>query len=520
MENRTTRRVCVLALVLLGIVLRAWSFQWNDRLQGDVGLFALTAREFVESGALAYPIKYEYSDRVAYCGRRSVASQHPPLFPLLAGVGGRLLATDDTFVLLKLLAAMGGLALLAVFAARALRPRAAGAIAGLALLAVAPMLVDFSANGSPYVWSGLLLLIATILVGRVGDGRAKDFVLAGLLSGLAPQVHSALWAVPAAFLVVGALQYRRVPLRCALAFGATALFALAPWVVWSLKHFGAPFYSYEPHVHWTNLGLAREGIFDGVVTWRWVEPVWSDVIATLVGTAAETGGRMVHGLWVDGGPGAMVLALVGILVPFGVFRLRVLSLLPAVAYLLLVLTLPFRDRFVVPLLPLYYLAAGSGFAALWYGGRRVLGAAAVGAALLWMVPAYTESPRTRYYANDVRHRDAYAAMLPVARRFATLRPGPTLGYTATLDGGIAAAYHHRHPLIRGRSQGLPWEERRGDVVRKLARDFGVRYVWADRLTMDDVEDWFPDGRTVLDNGAFFVVELPKRGAGPIGVCVP
>ncbi len=48
-DRRLARVLLIIALIALvtGIILRIASFGWNDRLQGDVNLFALTAREFV-----------------------------------------------------------------------------------------------------------------------------------------------------------------------------------------------------------------------------------------------------------------------------------------------------------------------------------------------------------------------------------------------------------------------------------------------------------------------------------------
>ena len=118
MGTATRVQRLTLAVVLLGLSfgLRAWAFQWNDQLQGDVNLFALTAREFRDTGELRYPIKYEFSDQVPYCETRSVASQHPPLFPFVGGWLARFVDTDATFPILKVLSELGGMLLLLAFA--------------------------------------------------------------------------------------------------------------------------------------------------------------------------------------------------------------------------------------------------------------------------------------------------------------------------------------------------------------------------------------------------------------------
>lgn len=515
MSRRAALVACVTGLLLLGAVLRVWSFEWNDRVQGDIGLFALAAREFADSGQMEYPIKYEFSDRADYCSPRSVVSQHPPLFPWAAGLLARVTPGDDTFFWLKILSELGAILLLGWLALRALRAPGAGTLVPLGLVVLSPALVDFSANGSPYVWSGLLLLLAASLIGRVPRGRIGDYVLAGALSGLGPQLHPALYAVPAGFLLAGAAQWRRVPLVAFGAFLAAGASVAAPWLLWNWKHFGTPLYSYNPHVLWTNLGLAREGIYGDVVSWRWADVGWVGPVATAARTVVESAVEMVQGLWLDAGPGGLLLAVAGALALMRVEGPRfIYRLLPLSLYLALVLPFLYRDRFVVPLLPVFYQAAGIGFAMLAVRSRA-LASLLVALVVAWMSAGYFESPPTRYYRDDAPHRAAYTAMLPVARDFALLPPGTTLGASGTLDGGIAAAYYHRNLLVRGRSHGPPLESEPGDVLRKLRRDFGVRYVWADQFTVEQLEDVFPDARRVLDNGAFVVLKLP---GGQVGVC--
>ena len=162
--NDSARRLLLAAgllAIVAGVSLRVVSFTWNDRLQGDVNLFALTAREFAQNGRLHYPMKYEYSDNVDYLALHTPASQHPPLWPLVAGLLGKVLSTDNTFVVLKAMCEVIGAALLAVVAAMGLhRGYRTEAVAALSCLALSPMLVDFSANGSSYGASALILLLA------------------------------------------------------------------------------------------------------------------------------------------------------------------------------------------------------------------------------------------------------------------------------------------------------------------------------------------------------------------------
>lgn len=521
MKNGTTRRarLAVVALVLVGCALRIWAVAWNDRLQGDVNLFALSAREFAESGTLRYPMKYEYSDSVEYCAPHSTASQHPPLFPLAAGVIARGARTDATFPLLKLLSLAGGLTLLASVARRALPRGSAGGLSTLAFVGLSPTLVDFSGNGSPYVWAAWLLLASTDVVRRTAHLGVRGGAWAGVLAGIAPQIHSALAAIPVGLVVVGWLERRTLPARSVASFLGAAGAVGAPYFAWNLFHFGRPLYSYSPHVLWTNLGVAREGVWGDVVTWRWVDFDATDVARRATAQIAFDALAMVRAIPLDGSVAALALAVVG-----GAVLLRrtprrtVLCAVPILLYLALVLPLPYRDRFGVPILALAYVVAGTAVdASRGIARRGAFGLVAI--TLAWMTTGYFEEHRTRYYQDDGARRDAHALMLPVARRFARLPSGPTLGFSTTLTNGIEGVYVHRHPLVRGRSHGPAKESSPGEMARKLVRDFDVRYVWTDAFGRADVEASFPAAREVVGNGAYFVLELPPE-ASDGGVCAP
>ena len=167
-------------LLVAGVALRVASFAWNTRLQGDVSLFALTAREYVQHDRLYYPMKWEYSDQVSYKTLASPASQHPPLWPFAAGLLGKLFRTEDTFSLLKLLGEVTGIGLLAIVAFFGWRRRLwAATLAAVAFLALSPALVDYSANGSSYILSALLLTLAALLMTQHRPERIIDYVLAG-----------------------------------------------------------------------------------------------------------------------------------------------------------------------------------------------------------------------------------------------------------------------------------------------------------------------------------------------------
>jgi hypothetical protein len=366
---------------------------------------------------------------------------------------------------------------------------------------------------------GLLILLTTTLIGGFRLHEVRQYALAGALAGVAVQLHGSLIAVPASLVLFFLGRWREVRTAGQIAFAVVGLAVVAPWGLWSLRHFDIPFYSYAPHVLWIELGAAQEGIYGDVVTWRWTGAPVTDILGRVVRVALDGASHMVGAVVVDAGPTAPALAGLGLAVALRRAPRRAAEqLLPAALYLALVLTQAYRDRFAVALLPVVYLTAGAGAGALWDGvtalgiarvrWRRGLALLLVAAAIAWMAPLYFESPPTRYYARDTRYREWYEHMRPIARGLSALPRGATLGYALSLDGGLEAVYWHRQPFVRGTLHGPPREESKGETLQKLARDFDVRYLWADAFTVGELRALFPEGRVRLGNERFYVLELP------------
>ena len=129
-------------------------------------------------------MKYEFSDHVAYKALASPADQHPPLWPLAAGCLGKVLRTDNTFLLLKLLCEAVGIGLMAVVVyAGTRRRRPIETIVALAFVALAPELVDYSANGSMYILLAALLVVAALLLERFRPDCLFDYAWRGCYAG-------------------------------------------------------------------------------------------------------------------------------------------------------------------------------------------------------------------------------------------------------------------------------------------------------------------------------------------------
>jgi hypothetical protein len=512
-RSRTTYAAILGLLLLTGVGLRAASFVWNTRLQGDVNLFALTAREFVQHDRLYYPMKLDFSDHIPYKALASPADQHPPLWPLAAGLLGKLLRTDNTFPLLKLLCAATGVGLmLVVVYAGTRRRRPIETIVALAFVALAPELVDYSANGSPYILLAALLVLAALLLERFRPEHLFDYALAGVLCGVGIQAHSVMLLLPAAFLIFWLRASRGIPWKGIAVAVAAGLMTVIPWMLWNYHYFRTPFYSSSTYHFLTQFGLAKiAALGDGVTIGR-VRSVDAVFLTAYLRGMGQTARYFISTYYADVGPFCLVLLVAGWA---GLFRQRrraaLASLLPVLIYTLTVLLWATdRSRFVVPIIPLTYLVAAVGFAFLLRNRLpwRVLGWVCLTGTIAWSVVGYRDQPPTRYYQNDAEWAATYAKMLPLAQELGKREPGVVLGYAYILDGGIETVYWHRQPFVYGRE--LPPE-----TLNKVVEDFGVRYLWTQADMSEDVLTRFPRAREILANDVFHVFELPSFDLAPL-----
>ena len=490
-----------------GLGLRIASFGWNTRIQGDVNLMALTAREFVQHNRLYYPMIYGGAELRPFMTLNPVgspATQHPPLYPFLAGLIGKLVGGDDTFSYLKLLDEAGGLALLGALLWTALRRRdeAPAWLAAGAMAAAAPLLVDFSANGSPYILSTLAILLAILLIRAFRMERLRDYVLAGLICGLGLQFHTIVAGLPAAFVVLWIAERRHIRWAGIGLFVLAMALTLAPWMAWSEVTMG----QLRPPSSDYILGQLSITSYS-----QMLQPAVFGHYLKLIGSAdrgfAEMGYREV-------GPFLPILAAIGLYFLARTDRRALLAVaLPELAYLAIELAWPtFQFRFMVPAVLPLIVAAGFGFARLpgALGGRRWLGWA-VGGLLLagsigWSLPVYFHDPPTHYYGpgRETTIAKQYPHMQALASVLGQQPAGMTLGMASMLDQGIETVYWSHQPLVLG---GVKSDAK---ALRDHAAAYSVRYVWTDSTLKGTVEAAFPDAKVIGSDGPFVLYELAGK----------
>jgi len=512
-----TKSLFVLAIVslLCGVCLRFFSFGWNKPINGDVNLFVLTAREFVQNNRLFYPLKWEYSDNVEYVTFSSPSTQHPPLWPFLGGVVGKIFQIDDTFFVLKILTELIGISLLLVIVCTIFYTKWVNEVlVVICFMSLSPLLVDFSANASSYILSTFTIILANILMINFKPEQRYHYISAGVLCGIAFQIHSILIGLPLSFLIFWSWKKTLLKnTRNISMFFVAFLVILTPWIVWNLYYFGKPFYSYSSYFLLKNLGLMHVGIYDDIITARIVDNInivfviQKYVELFIIALRSFVIVYILSELSVFGS----VLFVIGLIKLIRYEKeLAISLLLPNFAYIIVMLLwVTFKYRFLVPILPIGYIVAAFGFTELYQkrGIPRFISKVCLLGFIAWIALGFFDQPEpTRYYMEDSERTENYIKMQSLALKLKEIRePDVIFGYTLIDDSDLEAVYWHRFPSV------AKWYQRQGgyktEELQKIAEDFDVRYIWTDSETVSEIQTTFPSTEIILHNNRYYIVEL-------------
>lgn len=247
--------VAFIIILLLGVGLRLHAFQANTRAYGDVNTIRSSARQYTLTGIVQYPWKLERFESTLDDPLATPAYMHGPTLPFLAGTLSRLLGID-TFTSLKSLTLIAGIAM--VILSYWLGTRVHSSLAGLlAMLCVStsPVLVDFSANGSPYIIAATLMLLADNLLVSFNPQRLRDYAGLGVICCLAFLSLQAMLALTAAILLIGLIFIRRLRVWGIIIFVGTWLLCYIPALMWYITYFNRPFISQQTNYIATELAL-------------------------------------------------------------------------------------------------------------------------------------------------------------------------------------------------------------------------------------------------------------------------
>ena len=497
--------------IVLGILLRIASIWWNDRLLGDVNLFALTAREYAESGELNYPMKYDFSEKTSWGSLESAQSQHPPLWSFVAGSLADILGTKNTYGILQGMSLFSQILLLYI-------TFKLGSFFGkecvtfiLPMVALSPLLIDFAGNGSQYTMGAVLMLGSCCLLMERGAGNLLKFFCSGALCGLAYCIHGAFVLTIGAVILASVLSKVSKIEKFSNAFFAIFGFVLVliPLAFYRVEHFGSVLHNLNSIYIAGVLGkLSIISNADGI---HWfASDAWNyaDFIAYAQNCLEVWFKFFVSILW-EWGPAGVLLGI------FALFAKRkpkrILILVFLATYLIPIFLWPgFKSRFLAPLLPIAFLFSYFGFLSLkedfpkfFLAGRICLWGIPIWFAFSWICSSILTGSPSRYYTFDLKHKSDYTDMLEMVEKMKTLKPSLVVGSARSLDGGLEALYYHEFPYVHAR--GFDWK-----LIERIRNDYNAKYFWTDEIMLSKYEAYTDKLKLVATSGKFRLFEFIDR----------
>jgi 4-amino-4-deoxy-L-arabinose transferase-like glycosyltransferase len=504
-------------ILLLGILLRVASLWWNDRLLGDINLFALTAREYAESGELNYPMKWDYSPNTTWGDLKTPQSQHPPLWSFMAGLGAEVFGTNNTYLVLQCLSLFSQCILL--FLSFKILNVMGGhfVILGVSMVGLSPMLIDFAGNGSQYTLGTVFTLATLWLHIRDKHKSPANLLLSGVCSGLAFCTHGAFILVVAGA-VLSTIIYNQgfVKRLCATSFVLLGyIVAVLPMILFRLEHFGSPTHSLNGVFFggvFGKLSLSNEA---GGVFWR-IESGWSfsDLILYFE-NCLKVWRKFIIFLAFELSLPGIILALMGV---FQALKQRIhgsmVMLIFTISYLVPILFWPgFRSRFLAPLLPLAIIFICIGIHHFFQKNlkikkweKTIVGSIFLWFGSSWLLSVSVTGSASRYYTFDLVHKENYQEMLGLVDKMKDLERGLVIGAARSLDGGMDAVYWHKFPYIHARpwvsGDGMKWE-----TIARIRKDYQAKYFWTDEIMLTKYEPHMDQLQLIASSGKFSLFQF-------------
>ncbi len=288
----------LLAILALGVAVRAWDLPALGLTHFDEGVYALTARGLVDSTQpyRMFPTQAKFS---------------PLVFPALVAAVFEMSGPSDTAAFLVNIV-LGSLTIVAVWAiGRAWFGRSAG-IAAAALVALNDFHVILSRSVLTDVAFSLAFLLALAAAVRACERQTPgSAVLAGLLVGIAWNTKYHGWLVVVIVALAAGLQVvvRRLPMRDAwrlartiALIGIVAVLCYLPWVLYVNTQPGG----YAALARYQKTMLSRQWLanFEHQALMQWVLDgalTRVSIVAALVSAASVAGRRALSARWLLAG---------------------------------------------------------------------------------------------------------------------------------------------------------------------------------------------------------------------------
>jgi len=497
-----------LVILALGIGLRLYAFQANTRAYGDVNTIRNSASQYEKVGIVQYPWKLERFKTALNDPLATPAYMHGPSIPFIAGLLSKLTGISDTFITLKILTLTAGIVMLLLsYRLGVVLYRSQTGIIIMALFATSPILIDFSANGSPYIIATAFVLGADIIVSSFNFKRMRDYALIGGLCSLAFLSLQAMLALSAAIILLGLINIKRLSIKGVIIFIVTWLLCYTPALLWYLHYFDRPFISQQINYIATELqlsGIERENFIAHPLSLL-TPPLIQNYLGVMWQRLQIYGQNLNFEL-------SLPFVLTGVIaVIWGVWqkpqRNQTMTIvLTRVAYFAITsvgLAL-LHTRFLVPVVTAFFILIGWGLDRLDIGNRRFLSPIIVCLIIGysgWAIWSYStlDTPPTRYYHNEVGINLEYDGAETIGKQLAQFPPATVIGCD---DARRAIYYTDSRLVIIGCNAPI-------DIIENAISDpsLNVRYILYKVEVIERLTGNFPDAKIIAQNDMFAVLDL-------------
>ncbi len=523
-HSRVLRRRCICLLALLAlpaVAFRLAAVKFNSTPHGDVLVDAIAAESLAQTGRFTVPwLLLRTAVTADMDGIVSPVQHRQPLWPLLAAPIARL--TGDGYLAVRLLSLASGVFLLGVvfLLFHRLFSIATAAITTLCV-AYSYLHVDFSGNGSLYHLLAAGILLFPLVVERVE--RLPGAVLMGLLLGGSVLLHGAARILPAAFVLVQGLRWRRRKLkRPLLEMGLPLALSLAlvlPWLARNQAVFGDGlhdgnllYFNYKLGVPW-SITLEDD---QPIVRFQWQSFSYPEAVTRI---ARWSLGNAFYAIR----KAAVLAPVFSLSAVYGAWLLwrrfleqrracDLAAILVVAFFGMLTVTWPVvKFRVFVVIVPwLFGLGVHGAMQVTARGWRRAILAAGMAAVLLLSVLTFMRSPSGTYYYDGVLTSDAFrrageaeyvqeqAELKKLGELLASLPAAPVMAEQ------VQVYWYAQWPLL----QAPPPSE--AEVLKRLADRYQVGYAVVDHHQVE-VYQRILGGRLRHSGPRFGLLDLRSDG---------
>ncbi len=253
-----SHKLALLIIFLISFFLRSISYHFNRYPHGDIFQEIFVAQQLLDTGLFAVPFYGPVVTQASHLTDKFIISDKPPLWIVMISMLSRL-TKQDTYSAAKILTLLIFLPSFILFYLSANKIlKSSLSLIATAIYSLSFLSIDFSANGSRYIFQTLIILCLAYMFLHPPKKTTTFSFLSGILIGLGFLVNYPLSLLLLAVMAVQAMSHTLSRLNLLILFSSFAI-TISPWILFNLQHYHTPIlatnlarFSPGTQVTWTN----------------------------------------------------------------------------------------------------------------------------------------------------------------------------------------------------------------------------------------------------------------------------